>query len=208
MNEKVQFAKKTLSTMAKEMYYAEKKAINVIKDVLRPCNGGECLIGTEDFADDIFYVYGEPKPNVFRRVLSVRLNKITDELEVQLEGEPIGDMIEGGWTPFDRAFIVDIHFLLDEIGSNIEYSDGYQDGEQLEKSCIRTKKNLEMSKFFPTFVQEKKPQRIMTKAELDFYERMPRLMHQLVEEVKSLTEQVSALTEEVKSLKNGTDNNK
>lgn len=129
MNEKVQFAKKTLSTMAKEMYDAEKRAINVIKDVLRPCNGGECLIGTEDYcADDIFYVYGEPKPSVFRRVLAIRLNK-DDELEVQLEGEPIGDMIEGGWTPFGRAFIADIHFLLDEIGSNIEYSDGYQDGE-------------------------------------------------------------------------------
>ena len=128
MNEKAQFAMKTLSTMAKEMYDAERKAINVIKDVLRPCNGGECLIGTEDFADDIFYVYAEPKQNVFRRVLSVRLNK-DDEIEVQLEGEPIGDMVEGGWTPFDRAFIADIHFLLDEIRNNIEYSDGYQDGD-------------------------------------------------------------------------------
>jgi cell division protein FtsB len=64
-----------------------------------------------------------------------------------------------------------------------------------------------MSKFFPTFVQEKKPQRIMTKAELEFYERMPRLMHQLVEEVKSLTDKVESLTEEVKNLKNGTGSN-
>lgn len=40
----------------------------------------------------------------------------------------------------------------------------------------------------------------MTKAELEFYERMPRLLHQLVEEVKSLTE-------EVKNLKNGTGSN-
>ena len=113
----------------KTLYNAEKKAINVIRDVLRPCNGGECLIGTEDYcADDIFYVYAEPKPNVFRRVLAIRLNK-DDEIEVQLEGEPNGDMVEGGWTPFDRAFIADIHFLLDEIANNIEYSDGYQDGE-------------------------------------------------------------------------------
>lgn len=129
MNEKVRFAKKTLSDMGKEMYDAERKAINVIKDVLRPCNGGECLIGTEDFADNIFYVYGEPKPSVFRRVLSVRLNKITDELEVQLDGEPIGLMDNEGWCNFSNAYICDIHFLLDEIASNIEYSDGYQDGD-------------------------------------------------------------------------------
>ena len=128
MNEKAQAAKKTLSDMGKEMYNAEKKAINIIREVLRPCNGGECLIGTEDFADDIFYVYAEPKPSVFRRVLSVRLNK-DDEIEVQLEGEPIGDMDNEGWCNFSNAYICDIHFLLDEIASNIEYSDGYQDGD-------------------------------------------------------------------------------
>ena len=47
----------------------------------------------------------------------------------------------------------------------------------------------------------------MTKAELEFYERMPRLLHQLVEEVKSLTDKVESLTEEVKNLKNGTGSN-
>lgn len=58
-----------------------------------------------------------------------------------------------------------------------------------------------MSKFFPTFVQENKPQRIMTKAELEFYERMPRLMHQLVEELNKVTAEVAKLTAEVKELK-------
>lgn len=42
----------------------------------------------------------------------------------------------------------------------------------------------------------------MTKAELDFYTRMPSLLNQLVREVEHLNKKVEELTNEVKELKN------
>ena len=127
MNEKLKNAFAEIDKLSEKLYSADMEAIELIKDILRPCDGQPCPIGTEDFADDIFYAYGEPKPNQFRRVLAIRLNKDTDELEAQLEGEPIGLMGEDGWTPFGGAYIGDIRFLIDEISANIEYADGYQD---------------------------------------------------------------------------------
>ena len=130
MNEKVNNAISILDEMSMMMHDAEKKALEAIKDVLRPCKGGACLLGSEDFCDDIFYVYGEPKPNVFRRATAIRLNETTDELELLLEGEPIGYMNEDGWTELKHAYIGDVQFLVEEVSNNIEYSDGYQDGEE------------------------------------------------------------------------------
>lgn len=127
MNGKLKNAWAEIDKLSEKLYYAEKEAIEVIKDILRPCDGQPCPIGTEDFADDIYYVYGEPKPNQLRRVLAIRLNKDTDELEVELDGTPIGAMGEDGWTRFESAYIGDVRFLIDEISANIEYADGYQD---------------------------------------------------------------------------------
>lgn len=127
MNEKVKNAWAEIDKLSEKLYYAEKEAIEVIKDILRPCDGQPCPIGTEDFADDIFYVYGEPKPSQFRRARAIRLDNDTDELEVKLDGKPIGNMGEDGWTPFESAYIGDVRFLIDEISANIEYADGYQD---------------------------------------------------------------------------------
>ena len=129
MNDRVRKALATLSEQSAKLYDAKKEALNAIKDILRPCKGGKCLVGTEDYCEDIFYAYGEPKPNVFRKVYAIRLNS-HDELEVQLEGEPIGDMDEYGWVNFSQAFIGDVEFLVEEVANNIEYSDGYQDGEE------------------------------------------------------------------------------
>lgn len=127
MNEKLKNAWAEIDKLSEKLYSAYGEALELIKDILRPCDGQPCPIGTEDFADDIFYVYGEPKPNQFRRVLAIRLNKDTDGLEVRLEGTPIGLMGEDGWTPFGGAYIGDVRFLIDEISANIEYADGYQD---------------------------------------------------------------------------------
>lgn len=129
MNEKVKTARLMLDVMSKKMYNVEKEALETIKEILRPCKGEPCLIGSEDFCEDIYYAYGEPKPNEFRRVLAIRLNEETDELEVLLDGKPIGDMNEDGWTKWSRAFIGDTQFLLEEMQNNIEYSDGYQDDD-------------------------------------------------------------------------------
>lgn len=41
----------------------------------------------------------------------------------------------------------------------------------------------------------------MTKAELDFYTRMPQLLSSLVTEIKNLNEEIAELKNEVKELK-------
>ena len=130
MNEKVKTARLMLDVMSKKMYNVEKDALEIIKEVLRPCKGQPCLLGTEDYCEDIYYVYGEPKPNEHRRALAIRLNQTTDELEIQLDGEPIGGMDEDGWANFRNAYIGDVQFLLEEMQCNIEFSDGYQDDDE------------------------------------------------------------------------------
>lgn len=130
MNEKVNKALAALSEQSAKLYDANNEALETIKEVLRPCKGSPCLLGTEDYCEDIYYVYGEPKPNVHRRALAIRLNQINNELEVQLDGEPIGAMGKDGWTNFRNAFIGDVQFLVEEVSNNIEFSDGYQDDDE------------------------------------------------------------------------------
>ena len=77
MNEKVKTARLMLDVMSKKMYNVEKDALETIKEILRPCKGQPCLLGTEDYCEDIYYVYGEPNPNEHRRALAIRLNQIT-----------------------------------------------------------------------------------------------------------------------------------
>ena len=62
-------------------------------------------IEMDEFVEDEFFVYAEPKKNKFSRVTSIRGRG--GVLEVEVEGY--------GWIPFEEAFITDIHFLLDNI---------------------------------------------------------------------------------------------
>ena len=132
-------AKNYLNMVAVTLKKAEEMAVEAIKDVLRPCNGGWCPIGTEDYAEDIYYVYAEPIENEFRRVKAIKYDVPTDTLYLCVEFEDeneakrckavVGsnkDWSCGGWIiPFKQAFISDLHFLVDEVEANIEYAEGY-----------------------------------------------------------------------------------
>ena len=129
-NENVTKAKAILDGMSKRMYDLEVEAIATIKKVLAPMKDGYCPIGSEDFAEDIYYAYGEPEPNVFRRVLGLSYDESTDTLKVYLDGEKCGYMDDDGCVDWSHAYIGDVQFLLEEIICNIEYCDGYQDGDE------------------------------------------------------------------------------
>ena len=111
---------------------AYREAISTIKEILTPCGTGGCLIGTEDYCSDIYYVYAEPMPNEFRRVMAIRYLRNIDALEVLIdlqepnEYKKLGTDKEG-WMPLSRAMVSDILCLMDEIRCNLEYSNGYQD---------------------------------------------------------------------------------
>ena len=100
-----------------------------LTDLLWPCGEHGCLIGSEDYCDDIYYLYAEPRPNEFHRVTAIR-NK-GGRLEVCLDLSDGGDysdykVDENGWMDFNLAHITDLDFLADEVINNLEYSDGYQ----------------------------------------------------------------------------------
>ena len=118
MNEKLNNALELLNNYNNHLWDEEKEVKSAIKNLLLPCGRGGCSIGTEDYADDIFYIYAEPEPNKFDRVMAIRY--FMDELQVLLD--------EGGdWIDFEKAHISDYRFLIDEISCNLEYADGYQD---------------------------------------------------------------------------------
>lgn len=133
--EKLAEATETLEGVSRRIYDWEVEAVKEIKRILTPCGEGGCLIGSEDYDDGIYYVYAEPKPNRNFRVTAIRYFPEDDTLQVQLdfaedsELTQIYDTDEDGWMAFGRAHISNMRFLLDEICLNLEYSDGYQEGD-------------------------------------------------------------------------------
>lgn len=106
-----------------------------LADLLWPCGEYGCLIGSEDYCDDIYYLYAEPKPNEFHRVTAIR-NK-DGRLQVRLDLLDGGDysdykVDENGWMDFSQANVTDLTFLAAEVECNLEYSDGYQPEEEDE----------------------------------------------------------------------------
>ena len=122
MNDKFKNAIVKLNELNDRLWKERKQAKEVLKAILEPCGNSGCLVGTEDYADDIYYLWGEEKPNKFDRVLAVRYNINLDEIEVSVENE-------NEWIDIDTAHIEDLRFLVDEITANLEYSDGYQDDD-------------------------------------------------------------------------------
>ena len=120
MNDKVQEVNERIGNLVDELMDAQNKVKDSLKEILKPCGEHGCIIGTEDYCNDLFYVYAEPKPNDMKRICAVRLNAYTDKLEVKL-------VDSGEWITFGSAHIGDLLFLLQEVQNNIEYSDGYQD---------------------------------------------------------------------------------
>lgn len=138
MNERVSEALDSLRVASNSLIRVQEAVGVLIKEVLAPLKGAKCPIGSEDYADDVFYVYAEPNPNQFRRVTGIRYDCIDDVIEVEYEDD--GRTV---WKTFGNAHIGDILFLLDEIKSNIEYCDGYQnedddDEEEFAVPFLRT----------------------------------------------------------------------
>lgn len=125
MNRKLETALDILTNEKDNIWFARNEAIIAIKGILLPCGESGCLIGTEDYCDDIFYVRAEPEPNKMRFVTRIRY--VDDKLDVQLAQRNGGELIPEGWIPFEQAHIDDVLFLLEEISNNLEYADGYQD---------------------------------------------------------------------------------
>ena len=111
-----------------------------LTDLLWPCGEHGCLIGSEDYCEDLYYVCAEPKPNEFYRVTAVR-NK-DGRLQVRLALPVYGDyssygfINNDGWMDITKAHIADLYFLADEVINNLEYSDGYQPEKEDEFKYI------------------------------------------------------------------------
>lgn len=102
-----------------------------LTDLLYPCGENGCPIGPEDYCDDIYYVYAEPKPNEFYRVTAIRNKDGRLQVRLDLSRNTAGDFSDygfdkDGWMDFYVAHIPDLHFLVDEVEINLEYCDGYQ----------------------------------------------------------------------------------
>ena len=126
MNEKLEIASITLENLSNDMWQMYKSVEKKLREILAPCGMEGCLVGTEDYADDIYYVYGQPTPNEHLRVTKVRYNPDTEEIEV-LFG--VGDYPGARWLDLRSAHIDDLQFLVEEIANNLEYSDGYQEND-------------------------------------------------------------------------------
>lgn len=139
--EKLNDAVSQLQAAENAIYTQEANAIRMLKEILTPCGAHGCLVGTDDYADDIFYPWAEPTPGAFRRITAVRYLPGNDALEVRMELQPGEDSMtyvtdEDGWITLSRSGFGDIRFLLNEIRWNIEYSDGYQPEEEDEFEFI------------------------------------------------------------------------
>ena len=136
-NERLETAINKLHKVSVHRSEVFREAIDTIKEILTPCNGGMCLIGSEDYCADLYYLYAEPMPNVFRRVKAIRYLRNIDALEVLLDLQNENEYKElgtdkEGWINFYRVIVSDVGMLLDEVRCNIEYSNGYQDDEEDE----------------------------------------------------------------------------
>ena len=109
-----------LQEACNRLYRVRDAVIILIKEVLTHLDGKKCQIGSEDYKDDLFYVYAELAPNHFRRVTGIRYRidgDVHDIIEVEYE-------IDTGrvWKKFEEVNIVDIDLLLEEIGNGLYYT--------------------------------------------------------------------------------------
>ena len=79
--EKLNDAVSQLQAAENAIYTQEANAIRMLKEILTPCGAHGCLVGTDDYADDIFYPWAEPTPGAFRRITAVRYLPGNDALE-------------------------------------------------------------------------------------------------------------------------------
>ena len=124
---KVANAKKKLSSLLDLHHSLEEDTYNLLKEILKGCEGGMCRVSDEYAPDNIFCVNAEPEPNHFCRVGYIRYNESRNEIQVHIDDKKKEFDTEDGWINIRKAYVADLSFLVSEIHDEIEYADGYCD---------------------------------------------------------------------------------
>ena len=108
----------------------EQLAIATLKALLLPVGEhGVTVTNLDDLAEDEFIVLAEEKPFDFKPVTLVRYNEKKDSIEVfvsEWEEYKVSVSAEGRWVDIEDAH-VDTHFLLDNVITNLEWADYYDE---------------------------------------------------------------------------------
>jgi hypothetical protein len=119
-----------LETATTAFSNAQKAAISVLKTVLRPVGEhGISLTPLDDLYDDEFVCLAEEEPFEFKPITLVRYNDKTDIIEVfvsEWDKEKKVVLADGHWIDIEEAH-VDIQFLLEEVITNLEWADYYDE---------------------------------------------------------------------------------
>ena len=114
------------------MNIAEEKAEAIMKKVLSPCGIGGIRIAPEDSTSAMIKVpIYEPTAQIFWPIVAIRYYE--DKLEVYIQSYHTKDGAwvfddTGKWIPYETG-MTDTRRLLSDIWDNLEYADGYQDGD-------------------------------------------------------------------------------
>lgn len=110
----------------------EQLAIATLKALLLPVGEhGVTVTNLDELAEDEFIVLAEEKPFDFKPVTLVRYNEKKDSIEVfvsEWEEYKVSVSAEGRWVDIEDAH-VDMHFLLDNVITNLEWADYYNEEE-------------------------------------------------------------------------------
>lgn len=110
----------------------ERIAISTLKALLLPVGEhGVIITNLDELAEDEFIVLAEEKPFDFKPVTLVRYNEKKDAIEVfvsEWEEYKVSVSAEGRWVDIEDAH-VDTHFLLDNVITNLEWADYYDEDE-------------------------------------------------------------------------------
>lgn len=108
----------------------EQLAIATLKALLLPVGEhGVTVTNLDELAEDEFIVLAEEKPFDFKPVTLVRYNEKKDSIEVfvsEWEEYKVSVSAEGRWVDIEDAH-VDTHFLLDNVITNLEWADYYDE---------------------------------------------------------------------------------
>lgn len=130
--EKCKKAIATLESITGAFAKTEQLAIATLKALLLPVGEhGVTVTNLDELAENEFIVLAEEKPFDFKPVTLVRYNEKKDSIEVfvsEWEEYKVSVSAEGRWVDIEDAH-VDTHFLLDNVITNLEWADYYDEDE-------------------------------------------------------------------------------
>lgn len=133
MKKEYSMAVALLETATTAFANAQKAAISVLKTVLYPVGEhGVSITPLDDLYDDEFVCFAEQFPFEFKPVTLVRYNEKNRKVEVfisEWDKEKKVVYADGRWVDIEEAH-VDTHFLLDEVITNLEWADYYDDEDE------------------------------------------------------------------------------